>query len=341
MYRPLVSLFGVLAAGVLGAPVCHGQAVISTRSGLVHFFEGAVFVAGQPLEARPGRFATVPEGAELRTAQGRAEILLTPGVFLRLGEQSAVRMVASALQDTRVEFLAGSAIVDSGDPVAGTSVTLMYKGWNVHQAAKGVYRMDCDPPKLWVRDGDVQVTAAAGGNPITVEQGMDLPFADVLVPEPASGPSTDALSDWAEGRSESISADNSIAANIQDPADMQGLDPPADGFTYFPMLGLSSLGSSLGSPYGSMSSYSSLYGSPLYQAGFYSLYLPGYTYRPFFLRLPTTGVGLGLGRSIYAPSPYSPTRIGMPGTPGIRSPGIRPVTPAPRPLPGGVHVIHR
>jgi len=62
-----------------------GQAVISTRSGLVHFFEGSVYVAGQPLEARLGKFASIPEGGELRTEQGRAEVLLTPGVFLRIG----------------------------------------------------------------------------------------------------------------------------------------------------------------------------------------------------------------------------------------------------------------
>src|SRR5580700_6950341 len=100
---------------VLTLPV-DGQSVISTRSGVVHFFEGAVYLGGQALEPHLGKFPCMAEGAELRTAQGRAEVLLTPGVFLRVGESSAIRLVANDLSDTRVELLAGSAIVDSEEP---------------------------------------------------------------------------------------------------------------------------------------------------------------------------------------------------------------------------------
>ena len=109
---------------------------------------------------------------------------------------------------------------------------------------------------------------------------------------------------------------------------MTGLSLPADSFTYFPMVGLSSFGTGLADPYGSLGTYQSgFYGSLTpYQTGFYSLYLPGYTQRPLLWRLPSTGLQRGL---------YSPTRIGSPTTP-IRSPGIRPVTPiAPH---VGVHV---
>ena len=88
MSRAPVYALSVLAAGAAFALPAYGQAVISTRSGLVHFFEGAVFVEGQPLEARLGRFAIVPEGAELRTEQGRAELLLTPGVSCGLAKRA-------------------------------------------------------------------------------------------------------------------------------------------------------------------------------------------------------------------------------------------------------------
>jgi hypothetical protein len=306
MSRAFAHSFSIFAATAALALPAWGQAVISTRSGVIHYFEGAVSVAGQPLEARLGKFATIPEGAELRTDQGRAEVLLTPGVILRLREMSAIRMVASALSDTRVELQAGSAMVESGEPAAGTSVTLVYKDWSIRQPQKGLYRLDCEPARLQVLQGEAEVSAAGGGEPIRVEQGMELPFASILVPETAAGAPPDAFTDWAEGRSESISTDNAIAANIQDPASMTGPDLPADAFTYFPMLGYT-VPSGLSGGYGVNSYPSGIYGySNPYPTGFYSVYLPGYTRRPLLLRLPSTG----LQRSPY--SPYSPTHLGLP-----------------------------
>ena len=330
MSRVIAWGFSVVAAIAVWAPAAHAQAVVSTRSGLVHFFEGAVFVAGQPLQAHMGKFTCIPEGSELRTEQGRAEVLLTPGVFLRVGEKSAIRMVASALADTRVELLAGSAIMDSAEPAAGTSVTLQYKDWTVRQPQKGIYRIDTQPAKIEAREGKVEVAAAAAA-PVAVEQGMDMPLAAVLVPETAPVAPSDSLTDWADGRAQSISTDNAIAANIQDPGTMTDLGLPPDGFTYFPMLGLSSLGLNPLGGYGSVGAYSGLYGTSLYpyQAGFYSLYLPGYTYRPLFLRLPSSGL---------THSFLPPYRTGLPIT-SPHMPTTRPITPAiTHPA---IHVGHR
>src|SRR5579863_5103054 len=89
------------------------QSVISTHSGLIHFFEGEVYLGDQFLESHLGRFPSVPPGGELRTGAGRAEVLLTPGVFLRMGERSVIRLVANGLADTQVQLEAGSVIVDS------------------------------------------------------------------------------------------------------------------------------------------------------------------------------------------------------------------------------------
>jgi len=75
---PLVALS--LAAGFPAS----GQSVVSTRSGVVYFFVGSTFLGDEPLEQKFGRFPDIGEGRVLRTALGRAEVLLTPGVFLRL-----------------------------------------------------------------------------------------------------------------------------------------------------------------------------------------------------------------------------------------------------------------
>jgi len=142
-----------------------------------------VYLGNQTLTASPGRFPSVPQGGELRTAEGRAEVLLTPGVFLRMGDGTAFRMIANELSDTRIELLAGSVIVDSTEPSSGTSVTLIYKKWSVHFPEQGVYRIDCDPPRLWVLQGKAEVSADTRGEALSVGHGMCVPFARALVPD--------------------------------------------------------------------------------------------------------------------------------------------------------------
>ena len=81
---PLVSL------AIAGAFPAAAQSVVSTHSGLVYLFEGSVFLGGERLEQKFGKFPDMGEGRELRTEAGRAEVLLTPGAMLRLDQNSAM-----------------------------------------------------------------------------------------------------------------------------------------------------------------------------------------------------------------------------------------------------------
>jgi hypothetical protein len=311
------------------------QEVISVRSGVIHFFEGSVYLGDQPLEPHPGKFQLLAEGDELRTAQGQAEVLLTPGVVLRIGEKSAIRMVANGLADTRVELLAGSAIVDSDEPAANASVTLIYKSWKVHILKKGAYRIDSDPQRLWVDQGKAEVFAEGSATPVLVEQGMDLPLAATLAPDRSTSEPADELSDWSKGRAESISADNAIAAQISDDPTSAANSDLGPGLapgtvTYFPLLGLSSPGLSLSNPDGPYNSYSPF--NP-YQLGFNSIYLPGYAYLPFIL-------AVWIGGHHGAPCPHlGAACLGFAPRPGPRflgSLGAQVPPWRPRPSPGSV-----
>jgi hypothetical protein len=318
------SAFSILASLSFLALPAVGQSVISTHSGVVHFFEGAVYMGDQPLESHPGRFPSVPRGAELRTAEGRAEVLLTPGVFIRVGARSTIRMVSNQLSDTRVELLAGSAIVDSAEPGPGTSVTLLFRNWSVHSSEQGVYRIDSDPPHLWVFQGKAEVSAGQKEDAQLVGPGMDVPFAPVLVPTRSAHPPHDTLSQWAEGRQQSIFADNTIAANIQDPATLSLSNSDVDSFTYFPMLGLPSVGPSSSAIYNSVG---------IYQPGFNSVYLPGYTFFPGYTYLPlplgliSGGVSTPVRLPHYGSLPVSPGHSPV-GTPIP----VRPISPYPAPV---------
>src|SRR5580700_10148411 len=95
--------------------VCCAQAITSAHSGTLHYFEGTVSVDGSLIQPKVGRFSGLKEQSVLRTGQGRAEVLLTPGVFLRVGENSAIEMLDNRLVSTRVEVLSGTVIVESDD----------------------------------------------------------------------------------------------------------------------------------------------------------------------------------------------------------------------------------
>src|SRR6516225_5702236 len=89
----------------------YAQSVISAHSGVLHLSEGAVFADNQPVNQKYGTFPDLKEKSVLRTEAGRAEVLLTPGVFLRVGENTEIKMIDNRLADTRVELVKGSAIV--------------------------------------------------------------------------------------------------------------------------------------------------------------------------------------------------------------------------------------
>jgi hypothetical protein len=219
-----------LAAATLSLPA-KAQSVIATHSGVVYYLDGVVYLNDQPLESHIGKFPSVAEGAELRTAQGHAEVLLTPGVFLRMGENSEIRMLSNELADTRVELETGSAVVDSSGPAPRTAVTLVFKDWQVTSANAGTYRIDSDPPRLWVLKGDANVVMGKN-QPVSVAEGMDLPLTAALRPEDSSNQPDDSLSEWTKGRGDSIATDDTITENIdKDPLSQM---PDFQGFTFFP-----------------------------------------------------------------------------------------------------------
>jgi hypothetical protein len=354
----------VLPAVALAAwlPVS-GQAVVSTHSGLVYFFEGSVFVGGQRLEQKFGKFPDIGEGGELRTEHGRAEVLLTPGVFLRVAENSSMRLVSNKLSDTQVELIGGSAILESNEARSDNSVVLLHKNWQVRAPQNGVYRIDSDPPQVEVFKGKIEVSA--GNNAlVAVKEGESLPLAEVLLPEKAIASNNDPFKNWAMSRSQTIIADNHTAANIiDDPSKLEnsgsldGLDAGAlagSGLTYFPPPGISPLG--LSSPYGVsfwspyQSTLSSIYFSPY----MYGVLYPGWPTAGRYFSSPivrTGGIVSRTGSGIYSggvivprsPTPYIPPVRSMPVGPGV-SPirGVAPRPSAPAPHVGAAHAVgHR
>lgn len=299
-----------------------GQSVISTHSGVVHFFTGSVFLGGEELQPKFGKFPEIGNGVELRTEDGRAEVLLTPGYFLRVGANSAIRMASNDLSDTRIELLAGSAIVESPEKtIADTSVTLLHKNWQIRFTQHGVYRVDSEPAQLQVMSGEAQVSAAGKWAPVTVRRGQVLPFAEVLVPDDSTllqstNDAMDPFRDWAMLRSEAVAADNATAAEISDDPgalDSYGMQA-GGGFTYFPLGGIPALNLSLNNPYG-FAPYGFSFWAP-FQTAYFATYVPRYPYGTTRFGFPVYPGTTGL-RGIYPGGYYPPTRTVLTPRPGV------------------------
>src|SRR4051794_2308986 len=133
----------LFATGLL---VAAGASV--ARPGTVNYAEGSVTLAGQTIGSRQIGQAEVAEGQVLATARGKAEMLLTPGVLLRLGDNSEVKMVSPSLTNTRVELLRGEAMVEAAQVRDENRIDVIDGGVDVRIEKKGIYRFDADRPTV-------------------------------------------------------------------------------------------------------------------------------------------------------------------------------------------------
>lgn len=137
-FGPIVTLAAI--PGLLSA-----QNVISARAGLVHLADGRVLLDEKPIVHNVTRFSEVKDHSVLRTERGRVEILLTPGVFLRLGEDSRLVMLSGALTDVRVKLEAGSAVVEADELDKSASITVVVGESEARLDRTGLYRFDVYP----------------------------------------------------------------------------------------------------------------------------------------------------------------------------------------------------
>lgn len=197
----LVALVALLSTGVL-----FGQSVVSAQAGLINYIEGQVTLDGNDVARKAGLYPQVKENGVLKTGEGRVELLLNPGAFLRMSENSSLRMITTRLIDTRLEVLGGTVLVECAELSKDNGVTLVYKDSTVTLRKKGLYRLDAEPPRFSVLDGDALV--ATSGQQITLKGGKRTSLAGVYVAEKFNAKDGDTLYRWSRRRSEYLSMAN-------------------------------------------------------------------------------------------------------------------------------------
>jgi hypothetical protein len=320
MRRHLLSaaalLFLTLPPASFFLPQALGQSVISARSGLVNFFEGVVFLDGQPLVRKSGTFPRMREGSTLSTQSGRAEVLLTPDTYLRIGEDSGIRMISSAIDDTQVELVSGSSVLDSARAPEGVFVKIVFKDSAIRILKPGHYRMDAEPAQLRVYEGEAEVTR--NGERVKIESSQLLPLDGAPVVKRFTEGSDGLLDVWSEERGSLIASNLTNSQSISDPLLDTGPGVPDDLASYIGYMPMPAIAPGGMSPYGmnpygynsylypnysAFSPYPSLVlaMAPMRMASY--LYTPRYGYSSIYSVRPRFPSGLGIGGSTTTPRP--------------------------------------
>ena len=298
---PLLALASVL-------PVM-AQPVIGAKSGIVNHAEGQVYLADKELDIQPAQFPEIKENMVMRTGEGRAEVLLTPGAVLRIGENSSFQMITNRLIDTRIELLTGSAVVDAMEIAKDTSLTFVYKDNLVKLAKAGIYRFDCEPGRIKVFQGSADVKTANAT--IQVGSGKMLSLGGALaVAEKFDTKKTDSLDHWSHRRDELMAVSNVSAANQA--RRTWGMAPCGQG-GWRNQPSVMRLGSWGYNPYYGLATYIPCRGTLNSPYG-YRYWSPHAVYQAFYAPRPvyTPSYGGGMGAPSYPTS--SPTSGGYSGT---------------------------
>lgn len=187
--------------------------VDAVRPGTVNYVEGQVSLNGEPLN--PGQHAIMQIGQTLNTAaNGYAEVLLTPGAFLRVGPNSEFRLTAAGLADTRIELRNGSALIEADQFLDGTHVEVTIGRTSVDLLKKGLYAFSTNPAAVRTFDGQVNVVGQAKSRKVGKHKEILLANNDQLKETnfDQDQAKRDPLYVWSEARSRDEAAQNKLVA---------------------------------------------------------------------------------------------------------------------------------
>jgi uncharacterized membrane protein YgcG len=205
----LVGIAAVFSLATLSIPA---TAAISPRPGVVNYVEGNANIDGRTITSKDVGSAELNTNQVLTTGQGKAEVLLTPGVFMRIDDNSAVRMVSPRLTDTSVELLRGKGMVEATDLSKHNHITILEHGATTTLVKNGLYSFNADIARVSVYDGEV--TVQEDDHTVKVKKGKDVNLSEPLKTAKFDRNQADDLYQWSSLRSQYVSEANVNSAQM-------------------------------------------------------------------------------------------------------------------------------
>ncbi|HZQ54308.1 MAG TPA: hypothetical protein VFB14_19055 [Bryobacteraceae bacterium] len=178
---------------------------ISARPGRVNYFEGDAFLNQQRLTREMLGKPFLNPNDTVSTYNGKAEILLTPGVFLRIGDNSEVQAKALSLIDVQIELHRGEAMIEVDQLTKDNSIRMFVDGSSALIKKPGLYRfIATQPASMAVISGKLEVSD--NGRNIGLGKGNEVLLAQSPQKQHFDRKKEDDLYAWSNERAEYNSA---------------------------------------------------------------------------------------------------------------------------------------
>jgi hypothetical protein len=175
------------------------QNVISTKAGVISFAAGAVSLDSNPVKLSKGSLFQMENGQRLKTQRGLAEVVLTPGAYLRLGGNSSVQMEQNQISEIQLSVESGSALIEIIDKIKTDPIRVHFQTSSAEIRKAGLYRFNYPPGEICVHGGEALM--AVGGNNILIKSGKKFRMNIDQKPVRFSRSVKDSLHQWAALRS--------------------------------------------------------------------------------------------------------------------------------------------
>jgi hypothetical protein len=202
MKRQIAQLVGLILLFLIGTGRAQAQLVVSAKSGTIQYVQGEVFLDSRPLQLPQSGFLQMDNGQTLQTKQGRLEMLLAPDTYLRLAEDSSLRMEQNRLTDTQVALEGGSALIEVVQMLQGSRIQVRFSTGLVAIRDAGLYRLDSGSGELQVFGGSALVSI--GHRKATVKRGRMVHMNGLLSSAKYDVDAADEFHQWAAQRSFSL-----------------------------------------------------------------------------------------------------------------------------------------
>ncbi len=228
---PSLKSMVLLSLATLIPPALAQQSANQARPGTLNYVEGQASIDGRQVSQKSVGQTALQQGQEIATANGKVEMLLTPGIFLRLGSDSTVKMVTPNLTHTEVRLERGRAQIEADQIYKQNTILIDQNGGQTQILKNGLYEFNADNNTVRTFDGKAAVypgnNTQSDVKPIEVKGGREL----AITGEPVKtvkfdkDRSEDDLYRWSSLRSQYLGEANENMA-----AEYAGYGPGYGGF---------------------------------------------------------------------------------------------------------------
>ena len=222
---------------MLLATVALAQDMISARAGFVNYKHGRVLL---PKGTDGKDVRQLETGQTAGTGIGRLELLLAPGSFLRLDNESEIRLLSSRLTDVQVELLSGTATLEVNEIPRQAALAILWRNQTIPAEHSGVFRFEPgnDSMRIYVESGKLKLAnqTVKAGNYVDLAAGGTLTAAVRFTRK-----NIDEFDRWNQARGDPLARSSYSAANsfLSRSSAFPGSslwywDPFGLGYTYLP-----------------------------------------------------------------------------------------------------------